>query len=132
VLNSQGPRGPPSSAADLAAFVPENAAATCKYIDTHIHVEYVLQKLKYGSWKQFITKNTMPHNFEACISIFCDPAALSPSFGLWRDLVVETPIYAAFGCHPHNAKYYNDALESRFVCLEVRIDVRKALTKISL
>jgi TatD DNase family protein len=80
-------------------------------------VEYIFQKLKYVSWKAFVEKNPMPHNFDGCISVFCDPAALS-SFGIWSELVQEAPIYAAFGCHPHNAKYYNDSMEQKFVCLQ--------------
>lgn len=47
------------------------------------------------------------------ISIFCDPAALS-SFGTWPELLLEDNIWGAFGCHPHNAKYYNESLVEKY------------------
>lgn len=39
---------------------------------------------------------------------------------MWRDLVEQNPkVYAAFGIHPHNAKYYNDSVEERLLeCLK--------------
>jgi len=55
----------------------------------------------------------MPANFGGMISIFCDPTALSPSFGTWRELLNHEKVWGAFGIHPHNAKYYNDSVEQR-------------------
>jgi len=55
-----------------------------------------------------------PANYEGCISIFCDPGALSPSFGLWQDLLNGPDnVYGAFGIHPHHANYYTDQVEER-------------------
>ena len=52
-------------------------------------------------------------NLDACISIYCDSAALSPSLSVWRDHLEADPrIYAAFGCHPHNSKYFNKQFEA--------------------
>ena len=88
-----------------------------KYVDTHCHVEYVLQKKKLFGFGKL--KKSFPSNYEACISIFCDPAAFS-SFGMYQELLKEESIYGAFRIHPHNAKYWNENLEKRLLnCLKV-------------
>jgi len=64
-------------------------------------------------------RNRFPVNYEGCISIFCDPAALSPSFGAWREILEMDNVYGAFGIHPHNATYYTDQVEERILeCLK--------------
>jgi hypothetical protein len=63
-------------------------------------------------------KKPFPSNFDGVISIYCDPAALSPSFGTWREQLEHPKIFGAFGMHPHNAKYYNDSIRSKLIeCL---------------
>eukprot|EP01112_Ceratiomyxa_fruticulosa_P011234 TRINITY_DN3037_c0_g1_i3.p1 TRINITY_DN3037_c0_g1~~TRINITY_DN3037_c0_g1_i3.p1 ORF type:complete len:322 (+),score=39.84 TRINITY_DN3037_c0_g1_i3:473-1438(+) len=89
------------------------------YIDTHCHVEYILQKARKPSFFEFQAYNKFPANYGGCISIFCDPAALSPSFSTWVEQLSDPQIWGAFGIHPHNAKYYNDSLEQRIIeCLQ--------------
>ena len=41
---------------------------------------------------------------------------------MWRDILeTNEEVFGAFGIHPHNAKYYDDAVEQRLVqCLEHR------------
>jgi len=106
---------------NINSYVPANASATGTFIDTHIHWEYVFEKQKIngpGPYKQFIQRNKMPSNFEGSISIFCDSAAFS-SFGVWPDLLQEPNVWGAFGCHPHNAQYYNDSLVEKIVkCMD--------------
>ena len=89
------------------------------FIDTHCHLEYVFERLRHtGSLKEFRARFPFPPNFEGCITTFCDPAAFS-SFGTWRDVLSEDGVWGTFGCHPHNAKYYNDELEAKIIqCLE--------------
>ena len=93
------------------------------FIDTHCHVEYVFEKYNHrGSFHDFMKEWRYPENFEGCIASFCDPAAFS-SFGTWSDLLgeVDSKVWAAFGIHPHNAKYYHssDGLEEKLLkCLE--------------
>jgi TatD DNase family protein len=103
-----------------------------RFCDTHVHLEYIIQKKQNRNQvldgkgmvnllqDQFAPRNCPAQvresffkHFDACIAIFCDTAALSPSLGLWQDLLDDSnhksfKIYGAFGIHPHNAKYYNE------------------------
>ena len=92
---------------------------TKTFVDTHCHLEYVYERYRHsGSLKDFQSEVGFPGCFEGCISTFCDPAAFS-SFGLWQEILAEDNIWGTFGCHPHNAKYYNASLETKIVqCLE--------------
>ncbi|XP_068714932.1 putative deoxyribonuclease TATDN2 [Montipora foliosa] len=93
----------------------------CKetFIDTHCHLEYVFERARHdGTFQDFKKRVPFPPNFEGCITTFCDPAAFS-SFGTWREVLSEEGVWGTFGCHPHNAKYYNDDLEAKIIqCLE--------------
>ena len=89
-------------------------SSTVPFVDTHCHIDYILQKTKSATFEDFIKvlsyvffsnvnqRNKLPNNFDGAISIYCDPAALSPSFGTWRDQLAHPKIYGAFGIHPHN------------------------------
>lgn len=97
----------------------------CTYIDTHVHLEYILEKVArkggiQGSGEseatpmERILKSFPAHaNFEGCIAVFCDATALSPSLAIWPEFILDDRIWAAFGLHPHTSQYYNDALEQR-------------------
>jgi len=100
-------------------YTADNKDVKATFIDTHCHLEYIFQKRKInGGYVEFLQKHRMPHNFEGCISNFCDAAAFS-SLGLWEDLLQNNQIWGAFGLHPHNAKYYTDVLVERIVkCLQ--------------
>ena len=91
------------------------------FVDTHCHLEYVFEKYRHeGTFSEFTKEWKYPRNFDACICSFCDPTAFS-SFGKWRELLAEpgSRVWAAFGIHPHNAKYYDSALEDKVLkCLE--------------
>jgi TatD DNase family protein len=83
----------------------------------------VFQKLRIKDNKSLFTKlcqsEKFPANFAGCISVFCDAAALSPSLGMWQELLAEDKIWGVFGIHPHNAKYYTASIEERIVeCLK--------------
>ena len=88
-------------------------------IDTHCHVDYVYERLKYsGSFRDFRKKYNFPSNFYGCIVTFCDPAGFS-SFSIWKELLAEDRVWGTFGVHPHNAVYYDDELEVKLIqCLE--------------
>lgn len=94
-----------------------------KFVDTHCHLEYVFERYNHtGSFLDFTKQWTYPQNFDGCIASFCDPAAFS-SFGTWSDLLSEpeSKVWAAFGIHPHNAKYYftTQGLEEKLLkCVE--------------
>eukprot|EP01116_Phalansterium_solitarium_P010422 TRINITY_DN2517_c0_g1_i1.p1 TRINITY_DN2517_c0_g1~~TRINITY_DN2517_c0_g1_i1.p1 ORF type:complete len:345 (+),score=-53.42 TRINITY_DN2517_c0_g1_i1:48-1082(+) len=97
----------------------ELLASSVKFVDTHIHIEYVLDKSRTKSFDDFSRQVRFPPNLEGVISIYCDPGALSPSFGNWRDQLEHPQIWGAFGIHPHNAKYYNSNIEQRILeCLQ--------------
>ena len=98
------------------------------YVDTHCHLDEVITRLKAGSFNALKTKYieavTKPGGFaksnlnpifESCIAQFCDPAAYSPSLRMWPDLLEHSEVFAAFGLHPHSAKYYVDSLEERIL-----------------
>eukprot|EP01060_Flectonema_neradi_P014386 TRINITY_DN21089_c0_g1_i1.p1 TRINITY_DN21089_c0_g1~~TRINITY_DN21089_c0_g1_i1.p1 ORF type:complete len:349 (+),score=64.89 TRINITY_DN21089_c0_g1_i1:86-1132(+) len=89
------------------------------YVDTHCHIDYILEKAHLPTWGEFLGTVEMPVNFEAAISVFCDPAAiLSDSVSSFPDLIASgryPNIFGTVGLHPHNAKYYNDTIESRML-----------------
>jgi len=99
-------------------YVVGNKDVVSTFIDTHCHLEYIFQKRRIlGGYSDFLKKHKMPHNYGGCISIFCDPAAFS-TLGQWEELLQNDNVWGAFGCHPHNAKYYNESMVDRIVnCL---------------
>jgi len=102
---------------DINQYVPANKTVACGFIDTHIHWEYIFEKFKIQGedhYNRFIAKNKVPANFEGSISIFCDAASVS-SFGIWPDLILNDNVWGAFGCHPHNAKYYTEGMRDKII-----------------
>lgn len=101
----------------------------CKYIDTHVHLEYILEKVTQRESKAAAHSSTIDAspmekilasfpahaNFEGCIAVFCDATALSPSLAIWPEFLLDPRIWGAFGLHPHTAQYYTDALETRII-----------------
>lgn len=82
-------------------------------------MDYIFQKLHISNWQEFLQKNKISNKLEGVISVFCDPAALSPSFGTWQEQLQTDIIYGIFGIHPHNAKYYSDSVEEKIIeCLK--------------
>eukprot|EP01027_Heterolobosea_sp_BB2_P012216 GEZU01017718.1.p1 GENE.GEZU01017718.1~~GEZU01017718.1.p1 ORF type:complete len:410 (+),score=87.46 GEZU01017718.1:48-1277(+) len=69
-----------------------------KYVDSHCHLDGITNKLKTPTFGA-LRKQYFPDNFDGCVCIFCDPAALSPSFGTWQDLLNDESnlVYGAFG-----------------------------------
>lgn len=94
----------------------EFASLPC-YVDTHCHIEYVLERSflnRYGDLKR---KFGYPDNFRGCITSFCDPPAFS-SFGLWKELLEEDGVWGTFGVHPRHARAYTDKMEEAIItCL---------------
>jgi TatD DNase family protein len=67
-------------------------------IDTHAHLEYVLQQR--GNTKPLDA--FLPDSIEAVVCVFCDAAAVS-SLGCFETLLENDRVFGAFGCHPRNA-----------------------------
>ena len=59
-------------------------------------------------------KELFPDECKAVVDVFCDPP-----FREWREItgIQELPIryHFAMGCHPHNAKNYDDGVESEIL-----------------
>eukprot|EP00051_Salpingoeca_urceolata_P015256 m.196917 g.196917 ORF g.196917 m.196917 type:complete len:384 (+) comp18337_c1_seq1:288-1439(+) len=85
------------------------------YVDSHAHLDYLFEKKRYSelSLDTFGEMYGFPSNFGGCITQFCDPASLSPSLGIYNELLAQHNVWGCFGCHPHNAKYYTQNLEDR-------------------
>lgn len=115
-VDSRSNAKPSASKQQVEVVYPE-----CKttFIDTHCHLEYIFERVRHnGTFTDFRKRVSFPPNFEGCITTYCDPAAFS-SFGTWRETLSEEGVWGTFGCHPHNAKYYNDELEAKIIqCLE--------------
>ncbi len=79
-----------------------------KYIDSHCHIGSMLKKQKISSFAELKTRD-YPPEFEACITVSCDPWSIEDSLKQMED----ESVYGAFGIHPHEAKYYDDALEQK-------------------
>lgn len=120
------------------------------FVDTHVHLDLILQQKKFGiscdpllSKKKFLqetffagTRNdslfaskslALLSKFDGCVSIYCEPASLSHSLGIWSDLLeIETSpiantgiapwkIVFSFGIHPHQANLYDENMEKRII-----------------
>ncbi|XP_076358513.1 uncharacterized protein LOC143251058 isoform X1 [Tachypleus tridentatus] len=86
-------------------------------IDTHCHLDFLFRRIGFkGTYLQYqkVNKNTYPVCYGGCIADFCDPS----TFGLpilWKDLLEEDKLWAAFGCHPHMAEQYNPEIEMHLI-----------------
>uniref|UniRef100_T1J858 Uncharacterized protein n=1 Tax=Strigamia maritima TaxID=126957 RepID=T1J858_STRMM len=85
-----------------------------KFIDTHCHLDFLFKQsnFKKNSHLAFqeLHKDSYPSCYEGCVAIFCDPTTFKEN--TWKEIVSEDNVWAAFGCHPHNADLYNDEIES--------------------
>ena len=109
----------------------ESPASSVKYIDSHCHLNYVFDKNHhYDGFDSFKNKFNFPDNFNGCITSFCDPTSFS-SLSICDDLMEHSQVWAAFGFHPHNAKYYNDMLEYK-LCERLQHPKAVALGEIGL
>lgn len=79
-----------------------------RFIDTHCHLDSVMAKLGMADYAAFKARY-LPPEFEACITISCDPDSIDATLGL----LGIPEVFGAFGIHPHDAKAYDDALENR-------------------
>jgi TatD DNase family protein len=78
------------------------------YIDTHCHLDSILDKLEMADYAAFKAR-FLPPEFGGCITISCDPRSIEATLAL-----LEIPeVHGAFGIHPHDAKDYDDGLEAR-------------------
>lgn len=109
------------------------------FIDTHCHLDSILERLKEPDFPAFKIKylsaagpriegpeagNPEPSapsaGFGGCITISCDPDSVEPALALMEN----EGVYGAFGIHPHDAKAYGPELEAR---LRAAMDHPKAV-----
>ena len=78
------------------------------FIDTHCHLDQILDRLGIASYPEFRSRH-LPADFAACLTIACDPEAFEPT----RALMENDGVYASFGVHPHDAEKYTPEIEAR-------------------
>lgn len=77
------------------------------YIDTHCHLDSILERLGLPDFPAFKAAH-LPPDCEACITISCDPNSIPAA----QALQALDGVFAAFGIHPHDARHYGPALEA--------------------
>ncbi len=71
------------------------------FIDTHCHIDDILERLKIGSFPE-LRNQFFPPEFQGCVTISCDPNSIE----ITLKLLEEEDVYGAFGIHPHESKDY--------------------------
>ena len=84
------------------------------YLDTHCHLEYLLEKHRLRTFSDLVSWFCYPCNFDGCITSFCDPAAFS-SFSCYEELLSEDKVWASFGLHPHHAQHCTPILVEKLI-----------------
>lgn len=106
------------------------------FIDTHAHIHYIMDQQKVSSFAELESRFTGGRGrgrggtsgrggfgsgplFLGVINVYCDAAAMSPSFGTWATDLEHPLCWGSFGFHPHSAKWYTDEMEERIIdCLK--------------
>lgn len=94
------------------------AAGAAEYVDTHCHVDEVLTQLGMAPPYDEVVADREAVWGKGCCGVvaqFCDPAAFSPSFGVYPELLKLDGVYGAFGLHPHHARHWSEPLASRIM-----------------
>jgi TatD DNase family protein len=81
--------------------------SSLRYIDTHCHLDQILEKTGATDFAD-LRARFFTDDFEACISISCDPEAIEPTLALLSN----EGVHASFGIHPHDAAKYTPAVEA--------------------
>ncbi|GIY64097.1 putative deoxyribonuclease TATDN2 [Caerostris darwini] len=96
-----------------------NATALCTlksrtgFFDSHCHLDFLFNREKYrGTFSDYQAENrkTFPDSYRGCIAVFCKPWTFAKR-NIWQKHLSEKNVWAAFGCHPHEAANYNDEVE---------------------
>lgn len=79
-----------------------------RFIDTHCHLDSILKKLGLDTFAE-LRARCFPPEFEACLTVSCDPHSIEPVLALLKN----DDVYGAFGIHPHDARAYAPEVEAR-------------------
>jgi TatD DNase family protein len=93
-----------------------------KFIDTHIHLDYIMDRLErpltelpslfdtHFASTPLVKGKVVERSgeWEGCVHITCDPV----TFAAARELMKIDRIYVGAGVHPHHAKDYSDEVEA--------------------
>eukprot|EP01118_Nematostelium_gracile_P013368 TRINITY_DN5033_c0_g1_i1.p1 TRINITY_DN5033_c0_g1~~TRINITY_DN5033_c0_g1_i1.p1 ORF type:complete len:286 (-),score=75.87 TRINITY_DN5033_c0_g1_i1:2-859(-) len=76
------------------------------FIDTHVHLDFVMEKKGIKNFTDM--RKEFGDDYLGAINVCC----FSSSFDMMERLMEEDSIFASFGMHPHEAKYF-DQMEER-------------------
>ncbi|XP_054922606.1 putative deoxyribonuclease TATDN2 [Dermacentor andersoni] len=96
---------------------PYTISSKVGLIDTHCHLDFLFRRTAHhSSYAQFRTRNseTFPTCYEGCVAVFCDPATFKKRH-VWEGLLSEDGVWAAFGCHPHMARQYDEDIDDDLI-----------------
>eukprot|EP00753_Platysulcus_tardus_P018727 PLAT7008.17.p1 GENE.PLAT7008.17~~PLAT7008.17.p1 ORF type:complete len:917 (-),score=478.69 PLAT7008.17:70-2820(-) len=119
-LEAAGHAPPAAKRAEDAARRAEQMALSdsARFVDTHVHLDIIMNRLRVATYDVMARKARFPRQLGGCVSVFCDPVAFAPSVAIYDAVLEFDGVYATFGCHPHAAKSYNEALEARIVAAQ--------------
>ena len=60
-------------------------------------VVFCLPRVAYLAVAVVVLLQEFPENFEACLCVYCEPSAFSPSFGSFNEQLSLDYVYGAFG-----------------------------------
>jgi TatD DNase family protein len=80
------------------------------FVDTHCHLDNILNRLKLASFGAF--KNQfLPDSCEACLTVSCAPDSINPVL----TLLEESMVFGAFGIHPHDSQFWSGEIEAHIL-----------------
>lgn len=87
-----------------------------RFIDTHCHLDFIFNryniKADFSKFKKSCYQTWSP-NFSGCITDFCFPEYyLNDSSKFYEIILSNDDVWAAVGCHPHQAHLYDDVVEN--------------------
>nr|XP_027224523.1 uncharacterized protein LOC113816668 [Penaeus vannamei] len=86
------------------------------FVDTHCHLDFLFRRCNHdsGSHARFRAQcqgqDAYPVAFEGCVAVFCQPWTFGKTTW-WEEFLGEANVWAAFGCHPHYARFFGEEEE---------------------
>lgn len=102
-----------SSLPSYPHFNLENLESETGFIDSHCHLDFLFQRQDhFGTYSEYQKQHQykFPKSYKGCVAVFCNPETFAKKH-IWEKILFEDNVWAAFGCHPHNAKDYNEIFD---------------------